>query len=270
KVFPKAKPDQVIQKLDGMLKSASNHTFGIKPLRTIPLEKLKLVEIPVAGLDCIACCLAAYEAIYSLDGVERATVSFRDGWITALIDPEKTDRTRLVTELKARGVQITRVEITHSFLAAGGETYILGGDGKIIWQYPHGSRDGWVLPNGNVLLALSHSKKYPGGGVVEVTRAGKVLFEYQGTQSEVNTAQFVEKDRVLLTEAGAKPRLLEINREGKIVVEVPLKAQTKDHHLQSRMARKLANGNYLVPQLLDRVVREYTPARKIAWEVKTP
>ena len=51
---------------------------------------------------------------------------------------------------------------------------------------------------------------------------------------------------------------------------MPLQAQTKDHHLQTRMARKLANGNYLVPQLLDQVVREYTPEGKIVWEVKTP
>ena len=36
------------------------------------------------------------------------------------------------------------------------------------------------------------------------------------------------------------------------------------------MARKLANGNYLVPQLLDQVVREYTPTGKVVWEVKTP
>ena len=32
----------------------------------------------------------------------------------------------------------------------------------------------------------------------------------------------------------------------------------------------MKNGNYLVPQLLDRVVREYTPQGKVAWEVKTP
>lgn len=36
------------------------------------------------------------------------------------------------------------------------------------------------------------------------------------------------------------------------------------------MSRKLANGNYLVPQLLDKVVREYAPDGKIVWEVKTP
>ena len=75
----------------------------------------------------------------------------------------------------------------------------------------------------------------------------------------MNTVQAVGDGRYMLTEAGPKPRLLEVDRDGKVVVEVPLQAQTKDHHLQTRMARKLPNGNYLVPQLLDKVVREYTP-----------
>lgn len=160
--------------------------------------------------------------------------------------------------------------VTHSFLAAGNETFILDGAGKVLWSYPSSTRDGWVLPDGNILLAVSKGGKYPGGGIVEVTKEGKELFSYKGTQSEVNTVQAVGKDTFLLTEAGSKPRLLEVNRDGKIVVEVALDAQTKDHHLQTRMARKLTNGNYLVPQLLDRVVREYTPAGKVIWEVKTP
>lgn len=161
-------------------------------------------------------------------------------------------------------------KITHSFLAAGNETYILDGAGKVTWRYPQGSRDGWVLANGNVLLALNKNKDYPGGAAVEVTREGKVVFEFKGTQSEVNTVQPLDGGKVLLTEAGAKPRLLEVDHDGKIVVEVALDAQTKDHHLQTRMARKLANGNYLVPQLLDKVVREYSPEGKVVWEVKTP
>jgi hypothetical protein len=161
-------------------------------------------------------------------------------------------------------------KITHAFLATGGETYIVDAAGKTVWTYPHSSRDGWVLPSGNVLLALGKDRRYPGGAAVEVTRAGKVVFEYKGTQSEVNTVQMLENGNVLLTEAGAKPRLLEVDRKGKVVAEVPFKAQVRDHHLQTRMARKLANGNYLVPQLLDRVVREYTPAGKVVWEAKTP
>jgi hypothetical protein len=160
--------------------------------------------------------------------------------------------------------------ITHSFLATGAETYIASGDGKTVWTYPAGTRDGWVLPNGNVLLALTKSKDLPGGGAVEVTRGGEVVFRYTGTQSEVNTVQALGDGRYLLTEAGPKPRLLEVDRAGKVVVGVPIDAQTKDTHLQTRMSRKLKNGNYLVPQLLDKVVREYTPAGKVVWEAKTP
>jgi hypothetical protein len=161
-------------------------------------------------------------------------------------------------------------KITHSFLATGGETFLLDGEGKTVWHYPQGSRDGWVLPSGNILLALGKSKEYPGGAAIEVTRDNKVVFEFKGTQSEVNTVQALDNGNILLTEAGAKPRLLEVDRKGKIVVEVPLTAQTKDHHLQTRMARKLANGNYLVPQLLDKRVLEYSPAGKMMWEVPTP
>ena len=160
--------------------------------------------------------------------------------------------------------------ITHAFLAAGGQTYIRDDAGKIIWTYPQGSRDGWVLPDGDIVLALNKNAKYPGGGAVEVTRDGKTLFDFKGTQSEVNTIQKLGGDTYLISEAGNHPRLLEVDRAGKILVEIPLKAQTKDHHLQTRMARKLGNGNYLVPQLLDRVVREYTPKGEVVWEVKTP
>ena len=160
--------------------------------------------------------------------------------------------------------------VTHSFLACGAETRIIDAAGKVTWRYPAASRDGWVLEDGNVLLALSKSKAYPGGAVVEVKKDGTVVFEFKGTQSEVNTVQPLGDGKMLITEAGAKPRLIEVDRAGKVLVEVPLQAQTKDHHLQTRMARKLPNGNYLVPQLLDRVVREYTPEGKVAWEVKTP
>jgi hypothetical protein len=160
--------------------------------------------------------------------------------------------------------------ITHSFLAAGAETYIRSGDGRILWRYPGSTRDGWVLPNGNILLAVSKGEDYPGGAVVELTRDGKKVFEFKGTQSEVNTAQALPNGTVMLTEAGDKPRILEVDRGGTVMVEVPLSCQTTNHHMETRMTRKLANGNYLVPQLLDQVVREYTPSGKIVWEVNTP
>jgi copper chaperone CopZ len=106
--FPGTRPGQVVERLDQLLKDASRHTFGIKPLRSVPLEKLRMVEVPAAGLDCKACCLAAYEAVARLEGVERATASFREGRVTALIDPTKTDRAKLVAALERIGVEIKK------------------------------------------------------------------------------------------------------------------------------------------------------------------
>ncbi|HEV8378159.1 MAG TPA: hypothetical protein VGP99_04865, partial [Tepidisphaeraceae bacterium] len=160
--------------------------------------------------------------------------------------------------------------ISHSFLATGGETYIMSGEGKITWRFPGSSRDGWVLPSGDILLAASKSKEYPGGAIIVLDKDNKMLFEFKGTQSEVNSVQPLADGHILLTESGPKPRLLEINHDGKILVEFPLQCQTDNHHMQTRMARKLPTGNYLVPHLLDKVVREYTPTGKVVWETATP
>ncbi len=106
KVYPGAKPEQIVERFDNDLRNATRHTFGVKPLRTIEKDKLKLIEIPVVGLDCKACSLAAYEAVYRQKGVETATASFKAGQVTALIDPAQTDRVELETALKQRGVQL--------------------------------------------------------------------------------------------------------------------------------------------------------------------
>jgi hypothetical protein len=161
-------------------------------------------------------------------------------------------------------------KINHSFLVAGSQTYIVGHDDQITWTYPKSTREGWVLPNGRILLVLTRSKEVPGGAIVEIDRDGKTTFEYRGTQNEVNSVQALPNGNLVLTEAGKTPRLLEIDRSGMIVVEIPLQCQTQNPHMQTRMTRKLANGNYLVPHLLDRVIREYKPDGAVAWEIRTP
>src|SRR5262245_46211439 len=55
KVFPNTPPERIVERFDNMLRDASRHTFGIKPLCATPRNKLQLVEIPVLGLDCKAC-----------------------------------------------------------------------------------------------------------------------------------------------------------------------------------------------------------------------
>jgi len=160
--------------------------------------------------------------------------------------------------------------IKHSFLVCGDLTAIIGEDNSTVYKAPYGTRDGFVLASGNLLLAVNKSKEFAGGGIVELTREGKVVFSWKGTQSEVNSAQDVGGGHIVTTEAGPKPRLLEIDREGKTVVEFPLACQSTNAHMETRMTRKLANGNYLAPHLLDFAVKEYTPDGKVVKEFKTP
>jgi len=106
KAFPGTKPEQLVERVNDKLRTASGHTFGVKSRRTVPRDKLRRVNIPVAGLDCKACCLAVYEIVAAIDGVDQATASFKDGQVTALIDPKRTDRTKLEDALRKRGVAI--------------------------------------------------------------------------------------------------------------------------------------------------------------------
>ncbi len=163
----------------------------------------------------------------------------------------------------------TADSVTHEFLACGSHTYIMDEAGKVIWEYPHNTRDGYVLENGNLLLTMTKSKRFPGGAVVEVTRDGDETLIWRGTQAEVNSVQPTADGTYVLTEAGPKPRLLEIDREGNIVVEFPLQCQTANAHMQTRMARKLPSGDYLAPHLFDFAVFQYNADGKLLGKLDT-
>lgn len=106
KLFPKAKEKDLLERFDNLLRSSSASTFGAKPLCSTPSDKLTKVEIGVLGLDCKACALSAYESIFKIDGVEQATASFKEGRVTALIDPTRTNRAALEEALKKRNVTL--------------------------------------------------------------------------------------------------------------------------------------------------------------------
>lgn len=158
----------------------------------------------------------------------------------------------------------------HRFVAFGAETRIVEEDGAVSWRGPWSTRDGQMLPNGNLLLAVSKCEAYPGGAVVELAPDGSKVLEWRGTQSEVNTAQRLPDGRTMATEAGDKPRIVELDASGAVVAETPIACQTANHHMESRMARKIRGGDYLVPQLLDKVVRQYRPDGSVVREFHTP
>jgi hypothetical protein len=158
-------------------------------------------------------------------------------------------------------------DVRHSFFVAGPEfTGIIDEDGKEIWDAGRkGAREGSVLGSGNVLIAWSDEVK-------EFTRDKKeVVFRYarSAENKEIGSVERLENGRTLVSELGPKPKLLELDAEGKVVAEIPIVPETDNAHMQTRMTRKLPNGNYLAPHLLAFKVKEYSPKGEVVRELKT-
>lgn len=150
--------------------------------------------------------------------------------------------------------------ITHSFFIAGPQfTGIIGEQGEEIWNTNRpGARDGFVLDNGNLLICWADE-------VVEYDHNKKIIFTYKRTspEMELGTAVRLPNGNTMITESGMSPRIVEVDQQGKVVISVPLQPETDNIHMQTRMARKLSNGNYLVPHLLAFAVKEYTPKGEV-------
>jgi hypothetical protein len=158
-------------------------------------------------------------------------------------------------------------EIKHSFFIAGPTfTGIIGEDDAEVWKAPRpAARDGYILPNGHALIAWSND-------VLEIDRdENKTVWHYRLSpeNKEIGTAVRLENGHTLVTELGPQPRLMEVTAEGKIALEFALQPETDNAHMQTRMARKLPSGNYLVPHLLAFKVKEYTPEGKVVREIRT-
>lgn len=154
--------------------------------------------------------------------------------------------------------------VRHSFLSVGGKTVIIGEDDVVQWEYLPGARDGFVLPDGNVLLAYSDR-------VEEVTRGKQVVFSYKlrPGNSEIATTQRLYNGNTLVTELGPHARLFEVNPRGEVVLEFPLQPETDNTHMMSPSARQLRNGNYLVSHLLAFAVKEYAPDGRVVSVLRT-
>jgi copper chaperone CopZ len=106
KLYPGQKPERVTELVSDKVRSVTHSTFAVKPRRTVPRDKLQQITIAAAGCDCKACNLAAYEAVANVEGVYQATASFKDGRVTALFDPARTDRAKLEEALRKKGVDL--------------------------------------------------------------------------------------------------------------------------------------------------------------------
>ncbi len=160
-------------------------------------------------------------------------------------------------------------------LAADDSTHrlaIVAPDGSLEWEMNVGAiHDAWVLPNGNVLLQQGWTK------IIEVTRDHRTVWEYdaaklngnEGQRVEVHAFQRLPNGLTMIVESGPA-RIIEVNAAGKIQHEIKLKVDHPSAHSDTRLARKLPSGNYLVAHESDGFVREYNPSGKVVWEYEVP
>ena len=185
---------------------------------------------------------------------------------SAMFDPREEDgKKKVALNVIPNGIQVSDSGIRHSFLVSGRLTAIFNEDSEVVWSTPGNARDGMVLANGNVLLSIKNEAKEFLKGTQDVVWSYKL----DPRNKELGTVNRLPDGNTLVVERGVLPRLLEISPSGKRVMEVPLQPETDNIHMQTRMARKLDNGNYLVPHLLAFKVKEYTPTGEVVRVIHT-
>lgn len=149
---------------------------------------------------------------------------------------------------------------------------IIAPDGSVEWETRVGAiHDAWVLPNGNILYQQGWTK------IVEVTPDKQTVWEYdsakmngnEGKRVEVHAFQRLAEGLTMIAESGPA-RIIEVDQAGKIHREVKLKVTKPNAHSDTRLVRKIANGNYLVAHENDGFVREYDAIGKIVWDFEVP
>jgi outer membrane protein assembly factor BamB len=158
-------------------------------------------------------------------------------------------------------------------LQGNGKLAIVGKSGQIEWEMKWGGiHDLHVLPSGNLLVQQGPAK------VAEIdVQKKEVVWSYDSAKSNGNEGKRIEvhgfqplaDGGLMIAESGAQ-RIIEIDRSGKLLREIKMKVDRPNAHTDTRLARKLENGNYLVCHEGDGVVREYDATGKIAWEYDVP
>lgn len=170
-------------------------------------------------------------------------------------------------------VQAEQKGAQHRLLVANtGKVAVVAADGTIEREVKSaGLHDAALLPNGNLLYQSGWTK------VTELSPEGKMVWEYDsatsngnsGTPLEVHSFQRLENGNTMISESGVG-RLIEVDREGKLVHEIKLTRDKPSKHSDTRLVRRTPAGTYLVAHEADGKVREYARDGKVVWEYAVP
>lgn len=146
-------------------------------------------------------------------------------------------------------------------------------DGSVSWEMPWGPiHDIHVLANGHVMVQQGSNR------IAEIDPKTKsVVWTYDSASQnvvgdspvEVHAFQPLANGNVMIAESG-RGRIIEVDRQGKLLKSTPLKVDHPHPHTDTRLARKLANGHYLVSHEGDGKVREYDEQGRVVWEYEVP
>ena len=187
-----------------------------------------------------------------------------------------TNHARIIAVFLALLIACTRANAERLVLASASYgkniVAICDADGKILWSHKTtgpktghaGHHDIQFLDNGNILFHENWTT------IIEMTLDKKVVWTYDSSTMNGNNGKRVDVHAfrrlpgglTMIAESGVG-RIIEVDRDGKIHVEVKLKPGGTQN---TRMARKLDNGNYLVCAENPGVVTEYNARSEVVWE----
>ncbi len=159
-------------------------------------------------------------------------------------------------------------------LQGNGRLAILDLRGEVEWEMPWGGiHDVHRLANGHVMVQEKMTR------VVEIDPATKkVVWSYDAAKENGNAGKRVEvhafvplADGNLLVAESGPSRCITIDRTGKLLHTLPLSVKAPDAHRDTRLVRRLGNGNVLACHEGDGAVREYDgTSGKVVWEFAVP
>lgn len=182
------------------------------------------------------------------------------------------DRRHFLASSAVLGASLTRLNSApvagYQILASDkGQVALIGNDGKPVWKRPLRAEvhDITLLPDGGVLLPVARDR------VAEWDKDGKEIWSYKASKVPANTGhieihavQRLSNGLTLVAESGNR-RLVEVDRDGKVVHAVALKVNNPNPHRDTRLVRKTSEGTYLVCHEGDGTVREYDAKGDVVW-----
>lgn len=171
-------------------------------------------------------------------------------------------------------------EKSHRLIVQGnGKLAIVDAEGQTEWEMPWGGiHDIHVKPgpNGTAKSVLVQQGNHR---VVEIDIPTKqILWQYDasktnrdrpGEKVEIHAFQPLANGNLMIAESGPA-RIIEVNRQGEIVKRIKLRVDRPHPHTDTRLARKLSDGSYLVCHEGDGKVRLYDEEGNVTWDYEIP